>query len=39
MRQTTTKPYEVPYWNYQGDELKPDPSIPPERLSTSAINP
>ena len=29
---TTDKPYEVPYWNYQGTELKPDPSIPPERM-------
>ena len=33
MRQTKTdKPYEVPHWNYQGDELKPDTSIPPERM-------
>ena len=33
MRQTTTdKPYVVPHWNYQGNELKPDPSIRPERM-------
>ena len=33
MRQTTTdKPYEVPCWQYQGTELKPDPSIAPERM-------
>lgn len=39
MRQTTTtdKPYEVPYWNYQGNELKPDPGIPAERMRAFAL--
>ena len=33
MRQTTTdKPYEVPSHCYQGNELKPDPSIATERM-------
>lgn len=26
------EPYEVPYWQYQGNELKTSPSIPAERL-------
>lgn len=38
MRQTTTpRPYEVPYWQYQGTELKPDSSIPPERMRAFAL--
>lgn len=26
------EPYTPPPWNYQGNELKPDTSIPPERM-------
>lgn len=26
------KPYVIPYGNYQGTKLKPDPSIRPERM-------
>lgn len=33
MRQSTNeKPYEIPSGCYQGNELKPSPSIPPERM-------
>lgn len=38
MRQTTIdKPYQVPHWNYQGTELKTDPSIPQERMHAFAL--
>ena len=29
--------YEVPWWNYQGNELKPDPSIRPERMRAYSL--